>query len=317
MISLIKILPSFAVFFICFVLPSILFAQEVQEYVPIVTIPGVNENQNTSTGFNSYVNALYIFAITAGALLAVLKLVGAGVKYMFSDIVTTKMDAIKDIKGALLGLLLIIGAVVILNTVNTDLTNVNLNVNTLDNLPSGDIDFRIISIITYCNEHPGCYVSRSFSEEECNNLGGVFIDRWGPINACMIMPPETCTPIPPMEFDCTSESCTCYGPPDTQCADDEILSCDYRNNCQCIPGTTTEHFFEVAEEDQIDARIAELEGTPGYTRMRSGDSGVFEKNDETLEQARSHCALNGGNHFEIFDWGANYFLTCWRYETPS
>jgi hypothetical protein len=98
-------------------------------FQPLVGIPGVTDTQtdpNNPVSFNSYINALYIFAITAGALLAVIKLIVAGVKYMFSDVVTTKSDATKEIKGALLGLLIVVGSVVILNTINPDITNFDL-----------------------------------------------------------------------------------------------------------------------------------------------------------------------------------------------
>jgi len=58
--------------------------------------------------------------------LAVVKIVIAGVKYMFSDIVTQKSEAKKDIQGAIFGLILILGAVLILTVINPDLTNFNL-----------------------------------------------------------------------------------------------------------------------------------------------------------------------------------------------
>lgn len=302
MISLIKVATSFAVFFICFVLPSILFAQEVQEYVPIVTIPGVNENQNTSTGFNSYVNALYIFAITAGALLAVLKLVGAGVKYMFSDIITTKMDAIKDIKGALLGLLLIIGAVVILNTVNTSLTNVDLNVDTLEDLPSGDIDIRIIDVIEMCDETPDCHRSHSMTETGCTNANGYFISGYI-TNLCIYIS---------------------RGP--TSCPDGEVILetlIPYGIERSCVPvdeyPDTTENITEVDDPAEIVATIATLEDTPGYTYLPGGNSELFNKTDSAQLTAVKYDCIRyfNGNHFEIFEINDQYFLSCWRYETPS
>jgi len=120
---------------VLYILPQVLFAEDNSvyvmeaEFVPLVGIPGVTDTQTQATkdGFNIYINALYIFAITVGALLAVLKLVAAGVKYMFSDIVTNKMDAINDIKGAILGLLIVISAFILLNTINPELTNFELN----------------------------------------------------------------------------------------------------------------------------------------------------------------------------------------------
>ena len=99
--------------------PAIVFAQ--LEYSPLV------ETGITSGGdFSDYINNLYYLAIGLAALLAVIKIVIAGVKWMLSDVVTDKSSAKKDIRGALLGLVLILGAVIILNTINPQLTQVEV-----------------------------------------------------------------------------------------------------------------------------------------------------------------------------------------------
>jgi hypothetical protein len=98
--------------------PIAVFAQ--QKYMPLVEIPGITDGGGAS--FSEYINFLYILSITIAALLAVIKIVIAGVKYMLTDIVTSKEEAKKDIRKALLGLLLIMGAVLILNVINPQLT---------------------------------------------------------------------------------------------------------------------------------------------------------------------------------------------------
>ncbi len=69
-------------------LPTIGFAQET-----LINIPGVGGD-----GFDGYINAIYAMFISIAALLAVVKLIVAGVKYMFSDIVTQKSEAKKTYK---------------------------------------------------------------------------------------------------------------------------------------------------------------------------------------------------------------------------
>jgi len=128
----------------------------------IVDIPGISDDAEVTNNFGLYINALYIFAITVGAMLAVLKLVAAGVKYMFSDIVTNKEAAKSDIKGALLGLLIVIGAVVVLNTVNTDLTRVDLvfepvDVDTRDYMR--EALERIRDLIAACEADDDCVIT--------------------------------------------------------------------------------------------------------------------------------------------------------------
>ena len=89
------------------------------DFIPLVGIPGINTQ--TSASLPGYINALYTAAISIAAFMAVVKIIFAGVKYMVSDIANTKEDAKKDIRGALIGLLIVLGAVLILNTINPQL----------------------------------------------------------------------------------------------------------------------------------------------------------------------------------------------------
>lgn len=83
--------------------------------------PLVNIGIDPELGFGAYINAVYLLSISIAALLAVIKIIVAGVKWMLTDLVNAKGEAKKDIQGALLGLLIIISAHVILTTVNPEL----------------------------------------------------------------------------------------------------------------------------------------------------------------------------------------------------
>jgi len=78
------------------------------------------------SGSSSYIESLYKMAISLAAVLVVLRLIMAGVQYMLSEIVTNKQKAKETIQSALLGLLIILGAVTILNTINPRLTNLDV-----------------------------------------------------------------------------------------------------------------------------------------------------------------------------------------------
>jgi hypothetical protein len=114
--------------FITLALPLGVFAAD-SNFVPLVGIPGLTDVMNITDegGLNQYINALYRLSISIAALLAVIKIVAAGAKYMLTDIVPAKSEAKSDIQGALIGLLIVIGAIIILNTVNSDLTNLKLS----------------------------------------------------------------------------------------------------------------------------------------------------------------------------------------------
>lgn len=107
-----------------------------QDTLYLVGIPGVD----IGSDFNSYINALYKLSIAIAALLAVIKIIIAGLKWMLTDLITSKEDAKKDIQGAVLGLLIIIAAVIILETINPQLTKTQIFV-----APGEDLDFSEVS----------------------------------------------------------------------------------------------------------------------------------------------------------------------------
>jgi len=114
--------------------PSILLAQTLAgPFTPLVGIPGIDPDAE----FNEYINALYLLSISLGALLAVVKIIIAGVKWMLTDLISGKEDAKKDIQGALTGLLIIISAVLILTVINPKLVDFELNFGSISDTSSG------------------------------------------------------------------------------------------------------------------------------------------------------------------------------------
>jgi hypothetical protein len=111
--------------FILFILPV---AASAQGYVPLVGIPGITDN---GINFNNYINALYALSISIAALLAVIKIIIAGMKWMLSDVVTSKSEAITDIRGAIFGLIVVISAVLILTVINPQLTQTQIFLETV------------------------------------------------------------------------------------------------------------------------------------------------------------------------------------------
>jgi len=111
-------------------------ALEAANYIPLVGIPGVEGNSS----FDNYITSLYVLSISIAGLMAVIKIVISGIKMMMSDVVTARSEAKKDIKGALMGLVVVLAAVLVLTIINPDITNVDLSlqgVNTQD-LPSSN-----------------------------------------------------------------------------------------------------------------------------------------------------------------------------------
>jgi hypothetical protein len=74
----------------------------------------------------SYFNRLYMVAVAIGAILAFIKISIAGVKWSMSDVVTDKSSAREDIKGALLGLAILLIPFIVLNTIYDGLVRLNV-----------------------------------------------------------------------------------------------------------------------------------------------------------------------------------------------
>lgn len=88
-------------------------------YIPIAQIPFAPTG-GTMTAYD-FVTAVYRLSITVAAMLAVIKIMYGGVQWMLTDVVTSKETAKKDIRGAIIGLLIVLSAVFILEIINPNL----------------------------------------------------------------------------------------------------------------------------------------------------------------------------------------------------
>ncbi len=116
------------VFFIILFLitTSIAYAADVSpEYKPLVGIPGLT-NLDQDTPLPEYINQIYLLIIVVGALLGVMRLAWAGVKYSLSDVVTEKSEAKHDMTGVLMGLAILLIPFVVLKEINPNLVNLNV-----------------------------------------------------------------------------------------------------------------------------------------------------------------------------------------------
>lgn len=127
-----KPLPKILAAVVLTFLGGALFVQ-AQEYVPLVTIPGVTDAEaGTPVEFGSYLVNMMRFLIGASGVLAIIMLVIAGTKYVASGIAPdAKNDAKHQITNAFIGLGLVLTSYLVLNTINPDLVNFNLSLKTV------------------------------------------------------------------------------------------------------------------------------------------------------------------------------------------
>ena len=153
----------FSLFLAVAVAPSVYGADAGITYKSLANVPGLDGTHLSTEG---YVNALYYLSITFGGLLAVIQIIYGGVEWTFSDAFTEKSSAKSRITGALFGLLIILTAVLLLETINKNLTTLNIfsnapAVTVTDNTP-------IVDTRTECQKNAN-------SKECCDQRGGNFI----------------------------------------------------------------------------------------------------------------------------------------------
>ena len=113
-------------------------------YYPLAPLPGVgqtctqdikgkticvetaSEAGKPSTAFAGYLNAMIKIFIGLCAVLAMVMIIMGGIQYMTSELISGKEEGKKKITQAVLGLILALGAVAILNTINPDLLDLSL-----------------------------------------------------------------------------------------------------------------------------------------------------------------------------------------------
>lgn len=95
---------------------SILFAA----FVPIETADQspLFHGIFSSGSLSDFLNRLFITSISIGAILAVIKLMWGGYRYMLSGLWTSKEGAKETLQNAVLGLLILLGAYLILYQIN-------------------------------------------------------------------------------------------------------------------------------------------------------------------------------------------------------
>jgi len=124
-----------SVLFLAFFATTAFGANET--FSPLTGLPGIT-NLKTAT-LPEYINAIYLALIGFGALIAVIRIAWAGVKYATHPGNHHEIEGAKDdIRGVLLGLAILLLPYVVLNTINPELTSLNVlksapNVNTKDN----------------------------------------------------------------------------------------------------------------------------------------------------------------------------------------
>jgi len=110
------------------ILPVVaVLAADDLSYTVLAPLPGVEK----TTTLETYIPAIFKLAIGLSAVAAILMIVIGGFQYISSDAIMKKLEGKERIKNAVFGLVLVISAWLILNTINPNLLNINLNIESI------------------------------------------------------------------------------------------------------------------------------------------------------------------------------------------
>ncbi len=109
------------------------------DYVLLERLPGIGDTEGKVTNFGTYLSDLFTLSIGLAAILAVLMLSVAGFKYITVESFTGKGDAKNMIQNAVFGLILILSAYLLLQTVNPELVEKEYDIPDVSDVTGEDI----------------------------------------------------------------------------------------------------------------------------------------------------------------------------------
>jgi len=111
---------------IFFVLTTIHAQSPLDKYTTLVSLPGINDTPE----FKDYIIGIFNLSIGIGAVLAFVMITFGGIMYSTSDAISGRSAGREYVTNAIIGLFFVIGAWVILNTINPQILTFNLAIPT-------------------------------------------------------------------------------------------------------------------------------------------------------------------------------------------
>lgn len=91
------------------------------QFQPIVSIPLPTGTVDSTTSLADYLNGVFALTMAVSTILAVVMITFDGFRYMTSDVIGTKKEAVERLRGAFLGLFLLLGTYLIFYVINPNI----------------------------------------------------------------------------------------------------------------------------------------------------------------------------------------------------
>lgn len=222
-----------------------------QNYQPLAPLPFI-ETTNISLG--TYLENIFVFGIVIAAFGAVIKIFISGYKYMLSDSVSNKSEAKSDIAGALGGLILAIGSVLILGTLDSRLVSFDLSLDPVtlgtnsSHTPGGNSGppSTVVAEGDACGQHQTCESGTFCGGGRPIRIGAGFSS----VTCYLPSPIGTCRP---PANECPEDNLPTCG------TDESGWHCAYNRSCDLLaPVSTLTH-----------ASATDACGSPAYTTLNA------------------------------------------------
>lgn len=116
-----KLLLIIGIFSAFLLVSPVVFAQQGQKLEFPIPQPGGKVLEKAT--LDQYISGLFTFGLMVVGITALASIMLGGIRYMASDLITTKQDAKDQITSAIYGLLLLLFSYLILNTINPELVS--------------------------------------------------------------------------------------------------------------------------------------------------------------------------------------------------
>jgi hypothetical protein len=127
------------------------------QYCLLAPLPNIDSSVDfKGTSIGKYLNGIFKFMIGLSGVLAVVMLVLGGIQYMSTDAISGKEAGKERMTSSILGLLLALGAFVILNTISPTLTNLGLTIDKQEISIIGDSEAPVGDIGTFTGGSINC-----------------------------------------------------------------------------------------------------------------------------------------------------------------
>lgn len=119
--NVVTILKGLLIFMVTLVIAVPSYALAADPIEPLIFLPRIVGDASSPTSVEGLLQGLFQLSISIGAILAVIMIAVGGIEYMGSDAISSKQAGRERMFNAVLGLVLILGTYVILNTINPNL----------------------------------------------------------------------------------------------------------------------------------------------------------------------------------------------------